>query len=165
MTLLNRVSPESHVSCLIFTNKVECDQASAIGDNPVRNCIAATSRVGTVMQARSVFQNRGHGVEECDRLSQQLQLYLVGSPPFDQPFTPQTSAKAWWLNLESSHTSCAELVNLAVFMCSILPHAASAARVSSIMGWYHTPVRSQLDVDSLARVVALKTHLQHHVPR
>ncbi|KAL0024706.1 hypothetical protein WJX77_010071 [Trebouxia sp. C0004] len=116
-------------------------------------------------KARSVFQNRRHGVEECDRLSQQLQLYLVRSPPFDQPFTPQTSAKAWWLNLGSSHTSCTELRNLAVFMCTIVPHAASAERVSSIMGWYHTPVRSQLDVDSLARVVALKTHLQHHVPR
>ncbi len=159
------MSPESQISCLKFTNKVDCDQASAIGNNPARNCTAAISRVGTVMQARSVFQNRGHGVEECDRLSQQLQLYLVGSPPFDQPFTPQTSAKAWWLNLESSHTSCAELLNLAVFMCSIVPHAASAERVSSIMGWYHTPVRSQLDVVSLARVVALKTHLQHHIPR
>jgi hypothetical protein len=153
------------MSCLMFTNKVNCDQASANGDNPARNCAAATLRAGTVMQARSVFQNRRHGVEECDRLSQQLQLYLVGSPPFDQPFTPQTSAKAWWLNLGSSHTSCTELLNLAVFMCSIVPHAASAERVSSIMGWYHTPVRSQLDMDSLARVVALKTHLQHHVPR
>lgn len=149
----------------MFTNRVNCDQATAIGDNPACSCVAATFRVGHGMQARSLFQNRGHGVEQCDRLSQQLQLYLVGSPPFDQPCTLQTSAKAWWLNLESSHTSCTELLNLAVFMCSIVPHAASAERVSSIMGWYHTPVRSQLDVDSLARVVALKTHLQHHVPR
>ena len=123
------------------------------------------NRLCNVVQARSVFENRRHGEEECDRLSQQLQLYLAGSPPFDKPVLPETSAKAWWLHLGTSNPSVAELVSLAVFMLDMVPHAASVERVGSIMGWYHTPVRSQLDVDTQARVVALKTHLQHHVPQ
>lgn len=122
-------------------------------------------RLCNVVQARSVFEHRRHGEEESDRLSQQLQLYLAGSPPFDKPVLPETSAKAWWLHLGTNNPSVAELVSLAVFMLDMVPHAASVARVGSIMGWYHTPVRSPLDVDTLARVVALKTHLQHHVPQ
>ena len=118
-----------------------------------------------MLQARSVFQIRRHREEECNRLDQQLQLYLAGSPPFDQPVLQHSSVKAWWLNLGTSNPSVVEIVNLAVFLLEIVPHAASVERVSSIMGWYHTPVRSQLDVDTLARVVALKAHLQLDVPR
>jgi len=75
------------------------------------------------------------------------------------------SGKAWWLQLGTNNPSVTELVNLAVFLFDIVPHAASVERVASIMGWYYTPVRSQLDVGTLARVVALKAHLQHNVPR
>lgn len=94
----------------------------------------------------------------------QLRAYLVHAPPFDMPIT-QASAKAWWQSLAANHADLAEMVGLAVFMCDLAPHAASVERVSSLMGWYYTPVVSSLATETVAMVVALKAHLQRNVPR
>lgn len=96
----------------------------------------------------------------------QLDAYLAQQPPFDLPFT-QTTAQAWWQRVGAHQTgvATAELVSLAVFVCGLAPHAASVERVSSLMGWYHTPVRSLLSTETLAMMVALKAHLHLHVPR
>lgn len=97
-------------------------------------------------------------------LETQLEAYLIEAPPFDMPIT-QTSAKAWWQSLASQHADVAELVSLGVFMCDLAAHAASVERVSTLMGWYHTPVVSLLSTETVAMVVALKAHLQLNVPR
>ena len=96
----------------------------------------------------------------------QLGAYLAQQPPFDLPFT-QTTAQSWWQRVGGHQigVATAELVSLAVFVCDLAPHAASVERVSSLMGWYHTPVRSSLSTETLAMMVALKAHLQLHVPR
>ena len=94
----------------------------------------------------------------------QLQAYLAQASPFDTPIT-QASAKAWWQSLAAKHADLAEIARLAVFMCDLAPHAASVERVSSLMGWYHTPVESSLDAETVAMVVGLKAHLQRNVPR
>lgn len=94
----------------------------------------------------------------------QLQAYLAQAPPFDTPIT-QAPAKAWWQSLAANHADLAEIVSLGVFMCDLAPHAASLERVSSLMGWYHTPVVSSLDAETVAMFVALKAHLQRNVPR
>lgn len=93
----------------------------------------------------------------------QLEAYLAQAPPFDTPLTH--TSKAWWQNLASNHADIAEIASLGIFMCDLAPHAASVERVSSLMGWYHTPVVSSLDTETVAMVVALKAHLQLNIPR
>ena len=94
----------------------------------------------------------------------QLQAYLAQAPPFDMPVT-QAPAKAWWQSLAANNADLAEIASLGGFMCDMAPHAASAERVSSLMGWYHTPVVSSLNAETVAMVVAVKAHLQRNVPR
>lgn len=67
--------------------------------------------------------------------------------------------------MTSHHTEVVDLVSLASFMCDLAPHATSVERVSSLMGWYHTPVRSSLGTETVAMMVAVKNHMQLNVPR
>ena len=78
-------------------------------------------------------------------MAMRLEAYLAQEPPFDTP-TANTTAKAW-------------------YVCQLPSHAASVERVSSLMGWYHTPVSSSLSTDTVAKILALKAHLRHNVPR
>lgn len=94
----------------------------------------------------------------------QLQAYLAQASPFDMPIT-QVSAKARWQSLAPNHADLVEIISLGVFVCDLAPHAASVERVSCLMGWYHTPVVSSLNTETVAMVVALKAHLQRNVPR
>ena len=111
-----------------------------------------------------MFRQRGGEEAACSTLEAQLESYLAQAPPFDMPVT-QTSAKAWWQSLAAQHADVAELASLGIFMSDLAAHAASVDRVSSLMGWYHTPVVSSLSTETLAMVVALKAHLQLNVPR
>ena len=118
------------------------------------------------MQAKGIFEHRHYDDTQCNSLAQQLQQYLVGDPPYDQAVPPDATATAWWLNLAANSTAAVhELRELATLMCHMVPHAASYERIASLLGWYCTPVRSQLDLDTLAKVVAVKSDLQQQVPR
>ena len=117
------------------------------------------------MQALHVFQYRGHDEAHCNSLAQQMQHYLASNSPFDKPVLPDVAAKAWWLDLAANSTAVREISELAVMLCDIVPYAASYDRIASLLGWHHTPVRSQLDPDTLAKVVAVKSDLQQQVPR
>ena len=110
-----------------------------------------------------MHQGTGGDEAACDRLLTQLRSYLAQQNPFGVPFL--STAKGWWQSVELQHREFADLVSLAVCLCDFAPHAASEARVLSIMGWYHTPVRSSLSTDTVAMMVALKAHLQLNVPR
>lgn len=111
-----------------------------------------------------MFRQRGGGEAACSTLETQLESYLAQASPFDMPIT-QTSATTWWQSLAAQHADVAELASLGIFVCDLAAHAASVDRLSSLMGWYHTPVVSSLSTDTLAMVVALKAHLQLNVPR
>ena len=117
------------------------------------------------MQAHSILQQTHHNEAQCNSLAQQMQHYLASKPPFDKPLLPDITAKAWWLDLAANSTEVKEISELAVMLFDIVPHAASYDRIASLLGWYHTPVRSQLDPNTLAKVVAVKSDLQQQLPR
>ncbi len=71
--------------------------------------------------------------------------------------------KAWWLSVRSSANEV--LVDLAVLLIDVVPHAAAPERTFSTMGWFQTDTRNRLGAHTTGMLTAIKTHYENKVPR
>jgi hypothetical protein len=91
----------------------------------------------------------------------QLRAYRAGLPPFNQACTGgQTiwGVRAWWTSLNSEDTS--NIVNLAILLLDVVPHAAAPERVFSMLGWYQSKFRNRLSVTTTGMMAVTRQHLQ-----
>eukprot|EP00898_Chlorokybus_atmophyticus_P002936 jgi/Chlat1/3643/Chrsp238S03648 len=87
-------------------------------------------------QAGLLHKKRGHGIRKVQRLLKQMQMYNKLSTPFHCTRGEEFNVRAWWLSICQASTK--ELVNLAVLLLDIVPHAAAPERTFSLMGWFHS---------------------------
>lgn len=115
-----------------------------------------------ILQAVTLMRNRLYSADDCGKLITQLAAYKGGSSPFDAPLgnLKDFNAQLWWRSIDSSLI----IVQLAVFLYDIVPHAATTERIFSIMSWYHTAVRNRLSVGTTGRMSAIKTFYEQSPP-
>eukprot|EP00898_Chlorokybus_atmophyticus_P007964 jgi/Chlat1/8169/Chrsp76S07652 len=82
-----------------------------------------------------LVQERGHGMSEVHGLLKQMQMYKSSLPPFNAPVGGEEfNVRAWWLSICQASTK--ELVNLAVLLLDIVPHAVAPEGTFSLMGCF-----------------------------
>ena len=109
------------------------------------------------------MQRRKYSAQQIGELVSEMQAYKSGKPPFNAPLGNLSAfqPKLWWQGIDPRLT----IVQLAVFLYEIVPHAATVERLFSLMGWYHSDRRNRLGVDSTGSMTAIKTFYEQKPPR
>lgn len=114
------------------------------------------------MQAVDFMRKRGFSEEQCEVLVEQLQRYKVGAGPFAAPLSAQGSVTVWWQSLQDEESV---IVDLAVALYDLVPHAAATERHFSQMKWYNADRRCRQSVHTINMLATIKAYLQHHMPQ
>ena len=113
-------------------------------------------------QALEIGKKRGYTKEQNLVLKDQLHSYKAGVvQPWSvalRQVTPKTVPAEFWVPLRGH---ARELVELALVLNSIVPHAAGVERMFSAMGWFQSGRRVNLGVGTTAKLTALKIHVDN----
>jgi hypothetical protein len=112
------------------------------------------------------MKKRGYTVEVCKQLMQEMMAYRAASTPFNAPCpvvygNPDNDlimVRGWWTSLPSAAAS--PLVNLAILLLDIVPHAAAPERLFSMLGWFQGKLRARLGVCTTGMMAVVRSHYQ-----
>ena len=111
------------------------------------------------MAADSLFENMGKSNTERRELMHQMKKYRVREKPFDIELSTIETPHTWWFSLEDSFPKGEDyLVQLALKLFSITPHAAGCERVWSSLGWIYGKRRNRLGLNKIEKMYKLSAY-------
>jgi hypothetical protein len=121
------------------------------------------SPLAATPQACKIQMNRGHITDEAElkKLVGQMQAYKAGLPPYNQLYAGEQSQQAtrlWWSAINAAGTNI--IVNLAILLLDVVPHAAAPERLFSMLGWFQSNLRNRLSVGTTGMMAVTRQHLQ-----
>ena len=87
---------------------------------------------------------------ERKELMYQMKLYRTRQKPFDIDLGDSEFPITWWSSMEDNFSKEKDyLVQLALKLYSVTPHAAGCERVWSSLGWLYGKRRNRLELNKL----------------
>jgi hypothetical protein len=106
--------------------------------------------------------NRRFSEEQLREMMDQLGKYKAGLAPYNVPYGGESfDVRAWWESIGQSDPRSLVLVQLALLLLDIVPHAADVERIFSMLGWFHGKHRSGLGVDNTGMMATIAQHYLH----
>lgn len=82
--------------------------------------------------------------------------YKDGINPFNRAYGGSAfSVRDWWQALGATGL-CPQLVQLAIMLLDVVPHAAAPERMFSMMGWYEGCTRNKLGIQTTAMMTTIR---------
>ncbi|CAB4479826.1 unnamed protein product [Rhizophagus irregularis] len=108
-------------------------------------CWARGTFRNLLITADEIFMKMGKNNAERKELMYQMKKYRYREEPFDIEIGATETPYTWWFSIEDSFPENEDyLVQLALKLFSITPHAAGCERVWSSLGWIYGKRRTQL---------------------
>jgi len=105
-------------------------------------------------------------VNERSELMHQMRQYRACEPPFDIEIGVTEIPYTWWFSLEDSFNKGEDyIVQLALKLFSVTPHAAGCERVWSTLGWIYGKRRTRLELDKIENMYKLSAYYHASVKR
>lgn len=93
----------------------------------------------------------------------QMKLYRKREAPFDISYSISETPLIWWFSLEDSFPKDEDyLVQLALKLFSIVPHAAGCERVWSRLGWLYGIRRNRLALHKIENMHKIASYYYSH---
>lgn len=96
-------------------------------------------------------------------LMHQMKLYRTRQKPFDIDLGASEFPATWWFSMEDSFSEGKDyLVQLALKLLSVTPHAAGCERVWSNLGWLYGKRRNRLGLNKVENMYKLSSYYHAH---
>jgi hypothetical protein len=116
-----------------------------------------------LLSADNIFKKMGKSNISRRELLYQMKLYRTREPPFDILYSMSETPLIWWFSLEDSFPKSEDyLVQLALKLFSIVPHAAGCERVWSKLGWLYGTRRNRLALHKIENMHKLASYYYSH---
>ncbi|GBB87817.1 hypothetical protein RclHR1_01430026 [Rhizophagus clarus] len=127
---------------------------AAIKKLPNKICWARGTFRNLLMIADEVFMKMGKNNTEQKESMHQMKKYCKREEPFDIKMGATETPCTWWFSIEDSFPKDEDyLVQLALKLFSITPHAAGCERVWSSLGWLYGKRQTRLGLDKIENTV------------
>ena len=137
-----------------------CSTAAAMPSTAV---IFALHSVCSRRKAGVIMHKRKYGKEQLEALVSAMLVYKAGAPPYDLQYGGENfNVRAWWSAVRGNTST--ELVNLALLLLDIVPHAAATERIFSMLGWFHSKLRTALGVELTDMLSTTRQHYMQQQP-
>src|SRR6266498_1251302 len=94
----------------------------------------------------------------------QMKLYRLREKPFDIELGATEHPTTWWVSMEDCFSKGEDyLVQLALKLLSVTPHAAGCERVWSNLGWLYGKRRNRLGLNKIENMYKLSAYYHAHV--
>lgn len=106
-----------------------------------------------------MFMKMGkRNIERCE-LMHQMKKYRTREKPFDIKASVSETPYTWWFSLEDNFPKGEDyLVQLALKLFSVTPHAAGCERVWSNLGWIYGKRRTRLGLNKIENMYKLSSY-------
>ncbi|GES94625.1 ribonuclease H-like domain-containing protein [Rhizophagus clarus] len=122
-------------------------------------CWARGTFRNLLMIADEVFMKMGKNNTERKELMHQMKKYRKREEPFDIKMGATETPCTWWFSIKDSFPKDEDyLVQLALKLFSITPHAAGCERVWSSFGWLYGKRRTRLSLDKIENMYKLSAY-------
>ncbi|PKY58595.1 hypothetical protein RhiirA4_512977 [Rhizophagus irregularis] len=112
-----------------------------------------------LMVADEIFMKMGKKNAERKELMHQMKQYRKREKPFDIEIGDTETPYTWWFSIEDSFPKDEDyLVQLALKLFSITPHAAGCERVWSSLGWIYGKRRTRLGLNKVENMYKLSAY-------
>ena len=100
---------------------------------------------------------------ERKELMHQMKLYRTRQKPFDIDLGDSEFPITWWSSMEDNFSKEKDyLVQLALKLYSVTPHAAGCERVWSSLGWLYGKRRNRLELNKIENMYKLASYYHAH---
>ena len=100
---------------------------------------------------------------ERKELMHQMKLYRTRQKPFDIDLGDSEFPITWWSSMENNFSKEKDyLVQLALKLYSVTPHAAGCERVWSSLGWLYGKRRNRLELNKIENMYKLASYYHAH---
>jgi hypothetical protein len=115
------------------------------------------------LTADDIFKNMGKTNYERKELMHQMKLYRTRQKPFDIDLGDSEFPITWWSSMEDNFSKEKDyLVQLALKLYSVTPHAAGCERVWSSLGWLYGKRRNRLELNKIENMYKLASYYHAH---
>jgi hypothetical protein len=115
------------------------------------------------MTADDIFKKMGKSNVERKELMHQMKLYRIRQKPFDIDLGASEFPATWWFSMEDNFPKGKDyLVQLALKLLSVTPHAAGCERVWSNLGWLYGKRRNRLGLNKIENMHKLSSYYHAH---
>jgi hypothetical protein len=115
------------------------------------------------LTADDIFKNMGKTNYERKELMHQMKLYRTRQKPFDIDLGDSEFPITWWSSMENNFSKEKDyLVQLALKLYSVTPHAAGCERVWSSLGWLYGKRRNRLELNKIENMYKLASYYHAH---
>jgi hypothetical protein len=115
------------------------------------------------LTADDIFKNMGKTNYERKELMHQMKLYRTRQKPFDIDLSDSEFPITWWSSMEDNFSKEKDyLVQLALKLYSVTPHAAGCERVWSSLGWLYGKRRNRLELNKIENMYKLASYYHAH---
>lgn len=115
------------------------------------------------MTADGIFEKMGKSKSARKELMHQMKKYRTRQEPFDIELGNTEFPTTWWLSMEDNFPKGEDyLVQLALKLFSITPHAAGCERVWSTLGWLYGKRRNRLGLNKIENMYKLSAYCHAH---
>src|SRR5271154_131615 len=122
-------------------------------------CWAQGTFRNLLMIADEIFMKMGKKNTERKELMHHMKKYRKREKPFDIEVGTTETPDIWWLSLEDSFPKNEDyLVQLALKLFSVTPHAAECERVWSSLGWIYGKRRTRLSLNKIENMYKLSSY-------
>jgi hypothetical protein len=112
-----------------------------------------------LMIADEIFMKMGKKNTERKELMYHMKKYRKREKPFNIEVGATETPDIWWLSLEDSFPKDEDyLVQLALKLFSVMPHAAGCERVWSNLGWIYNKRRTRLGLNKIENMYKLSSY-------
>ncbi|CAG8691156.1 14096_t:CDS:2, partial [Dentiscutata erythropus] len=116
-----------------------------------------------LLAADEIFEKMGKTNISRRDLLYQMKLYRTREAPFDISYSISETPLIWWFSLEDSFPKNEDyLVQLALKLFSIVPHAAGCERVWSRLGWLYGVRRNKLALHKIENMHKIASYYYSH---
>jgi hypothetical protein len=115
------------------------------------------------MTADEIFEKMGKSKSARKELMHQMRNYRTRQEPFDIELGDTEFPTIWWLSMEDNFPKGEDyLVQLALKLFSITPHAVGCERVWSTLGWLYEKRRNRLGLNKIENMYKLSAYCHAH---
>jgi hypothetical protein len=108
----------------------------------------------------------GKSKAERRELMHYMKQYRAREKPFDIEMGINETPYTWWFSLEDSFPKNEDyLVQLALKLFSVTPHAAGCERIWSSLGWIYGKRRTRLGLDKIENMYKLSSYYYAHAKK
>lgn len=111
------------------------------------------------MTADEIFKKMGKSNTARKELMHQMKLFRIREKPFDIDLGDTELLSTWWFSIEDNFPKGEDyLVQLALKLLSVTPHAAGCERVWSNLGWLYGKRRNRLGLNKIENMYKLSAY-------